>query len=649
MAADLDLMAREPGEQLYEYLKRLAEVAFARRQAAYEALQTTEQIAAYQERLRQSFIESLGGFPERTPLNARAVGELPGDGYRIEKIIFESQPDHHVTAALYLPPGLEPHAAVLVPCGHSEDGKANDPYQRVSILLARNGWAAFCYDPIAQGERDQILDADGKGKYNCTWEHTLTGMGCIPLGINTARYRIWDGIRALDYLCSRPDIDASRLGCTGNSGGGTLTSFLMALDPRIICAAPSCFLTSLRRIVETRLPQDAEQNIYREIVMGMEHADFLILRAPKPTLMCTATRDFFDISGSWDTFRQAKRIFGRLGYAERVDLAETDATHGFSMPLRVAAVRWMRRWLLGKDDAITEQDLAIRPPEELWCTPRGQVLYMPGEKSVFQLNAEMENTLSTQRAAYWAKHSKDEALATVRELIGARRPEELPACQAQSTGSIGREGYVVEKLLLQPEEGITLPALFFKPPQPLGEAYLYLHGEGKEADAGIGGPIQALTLQGHPVLAVDIRGMDDTDLTKPSRNHFRNYYLAYRLGKSYIGMWVEDILSCARWLASGGLDSVSRQVALLGVGEAGPAALHAAALEPDAFAAVTLRGSLISWASLVGTPEARSIHFLNAVHGALRVYDLPDLVRTFPPDKLEIEAPVDAQGRLVCA
>ena len=502
MAADLPTVGMcEPGELLYEYLKHLADEAFARRQAAYEALQTAEQIAAYQERLRQSFIENLGGFPERAPLNARVVGELPGDGYRIEKIIFESQPHHHVTASLYLPPGPGPHAAVIVPCGHSEDGKANDPYQRASILLALNGLAAFCYDPIAQGERDQILDAEGKGKYNCTWEHTLTGMGCIPLGINTARYRIYDGMRALDYLCSRPDIDSSRLGCTGNSGGGTLTSFLMALDPRIACAAPSCFLTSQQRIVETRLPQDAEQNIHREIAMGLEHADFLILRAPKPTLMCTATRDFFDIAGSWDTFRQAKRIFGRLGYAERVDLAETDAEHGFSMPLRVAAVRWMRRWLLGKDDAITEPELIIRPPEELWCTPRGQVLYLPGEKSVFQLNAEMEDALSTQRASYWRGHSQGEALAAVRELIGARRLEELPDCQARSVGGTDREGYVIEKLFLQPEEGVVLPALFFGPPQPQGKAYLYVHGEGKEADAGINGPIEALALQGHPVLA----------------------------------------------------------------------------------------------------------------------------------------------------
>ena len=608
---------------------------------------TVEQIAAYQERLRQSFIENLGGFPERTPLNARVVDELAGAGYRIEKVIFESQPDHHVTASLYLPPGSGPHAAVLVPCGHSEDGKANDPYQRVSILLALNGLAAFCYDPIAQGERDQILDAEGKGKYNCTWEHNLVGMGCIPLGTNTARYRIYDGMRALDYLCSRPDIDASRLGCTGNSGGGTLTSFLMALDPRIACAAPSCFLTSLRRLVETRLAQDAEQNIYREIAMGLEHADFLILRAPKPTLMCTATRDFFDISGSWDTFRQAKRIFGRLGHAERVDLAETDATHGFSMPLRVAAVRWMRRWLLGQDDAITEPELTIRPPEELWCTPRGQVLYLPGEKSVFQLNAEMENTLSAQRANCWDNHSKDEARATVRELIGARHLEDLPTCQAQVVGSTDRGSYVIDNLLLQPEEGISLPALFFKPPQSCEKAYLYVHGEGKEADAGIGGPIEALALQGCPVLAVDLRGVGDADLTKPSRSHFRNYFLAYRLGKTYIGMWTEDILSCARWLASGGLEGVSRQIALIGVGEAGPAALHAAALEPGTFAAITLRRSLVSWANLVQTPEARSICFLNTVHGALRVYDLPDLVSLFSPDKLKVEAPLDAQGQLI--
>src|SRR4029079_19636812 len=125
---------------------------------------------------------------------------------------------------------------------------------------------------------------------------------------------------SLDYLVSRPEVDAKKLGCTGNSGGGTLTAYLMALDERIQCAAPSCYITSLEKLFATLGPQDAEQNIPGQVAFHMEHADYLNMRAPRPTLLCTATRDFFNIEGTWTTFREATNIYGKLGHSERVNL-----------------------------------------------------------------------------------------------------------------------------------------------------------------------------------------------------------------------------------------------------------------------------------------------------------------------------------------
>jgi cephalosporin-C deacetylase-like acetyl esterase len=244
-------------QMLSRYLKKRAYEAIDRREAEYEKLKTVQQIAEHQARQREFFFQQLGPLPERTPLNPRLVGTIDGDGYRIEKIIFESQPKHYVTALLYLPAGdnssegkRQKIPAVLVPCGHTSNGKIG--YQKPCILLAKNGIAAFCYDPIGQGERYQILDEAGKPRFRSTTEHTLVGAGCIPLGRNAATYRVWDGMRALDYLCTRDDIDANRLGCTGNSGGGRLTEYLMALDPRIVCAAPGCCVTSFRRRIETQ-------------------------------------------------------------------------------------------------------------------------------------------------------------------------------------------------------------------------------------------------------------------------------------------------------------------------------------------------------------------------------------------------------------
>ena len=111
-----------------------------------------------------------------------------------------------------------------------------------------------------------------------------------------------------------------------------MTSYLMALDDRIAVAAPSCFITSLERLFATIGPQDAEQNITGQVAAGLEHADFITMRAPKPTLLTVGTRDFFDIQGSWDSFREVKLIYGRLGFGERVDLFESDEPHGFTTP-----------------------------------------------------------------------------------------------------------------------------------------------------------------------------------------------------------------------------------------------------------------------------------------------------------------------------
>src|SRR5581483_1619393 len=216
------------------YLLAEAQKCFDRRRAEVAALKTPDDVRRRQERLRTRFIEALGGFPERTPLNAVIVGKAQRDGYSIEKVIYESRPHHHVTATLYLPAGKGPFPGVLMPIGHSSNVKAADYIQRGCILLAKHVLAALAYDPIGQGERRQLLDGMGKPAIsNSTTEHTLVGIGALLVGQNTATYRIWDGIRSLDYLASRPEIDPQRLGCTGCSGGGTLTAYLMALDDRI--------------------------------------------------------------------------------------------------------------------------------------------------------------------------------------------------------------------------------------------------------------------------------------------------------------------------------------------------------------------------------------------------------------------------------
>ncbi|MDD4869205.1 MAG: acetylxylan esterase [Kiritimatiellae bacterium] len=632
--------ANAPYMTFEAYLNAQAFAALDRRQTEFEKLKTLEQIKNYQNRTRRFFVEQLGGFPERTPLNEQLVGTLEGDGYRVEKVIYESEPQHHVTALLYLPLGQPPFPGVLVPCGHSSNGKAGETYQRISILLAKNGLAALCYDPIGQGERAQILNKKEKAEYGSTTEHTMAGIGAILVGRNVARYRIWDGIRGIDYLQSRRDIDPIRIGCTGNSGGGTLTSYLMALDARIACAAPSCYLTSFRRLLETAGSQDAEQNIFSQIAFGMDHADYIIMRAPRPTLMCTATRDFFDIRGSWDAFREAKRIYARFGYPHCVNLVETDETHGFTTDLRVGSVRWMRRWLLGKDDDTTESDFPIRKDKEIQCTMNGQVMLMPEERSVFDLNIEYESVLAAKRQEFWAKTPKTDALKAVRDIVKVRKLEELPEVKSRLVGTIQRNGYRIEKLALEPEPNVVLPALAFLPARPCEITYLYLNDQGKQADASVGGAIEKIVHKGYIVLAVDMRGFGETKHSSkkwyggmfgPNAGHF---YLAYLLGKSLVSLWTEDVLICARFLKNYQSNGLPRKVILAGIGDICIPALHAVALEPQLFEKLELHRAPVSWADVVRTPAATN-QIATIIHGALKVYDLPDLVKSLGPEKVK--------------
>ena len=656
-AEDLTVLGEEvngtpPGDMMKQYMLSLAEQLREQWNTDYENRKTPEQITEYQKRLKSKFIEALGGFPERTPLNAQVSGTVKRQGYIVEKIIFESQPAHYVTALLFLPDDdrfKKPYPGVLIPCGHSAQAKGYDLYQRTGALMALNGMAAMVFDPIDQGERSQLLDDNGKAPFWGTRSHTMVGVGAILLGQNTARFEIWDGMRAIDYLQSRAEIDGGKIGRTGNSGGGTQTSYFMALDDRITAAAPSCYITSFDRILNTIGCQDAEQNIYGQLAFGMDHADYIMMRAPKPTLICCATKDFFDISGVWDSYRYAKRLYTRMGFAERVNLIETDNTHGYNLDLRQGAARWMARWLLACDKPITEPaEIELLADEESLCTADGQVMNLKNARSVYDLNIEYENKLAKQRKKRWSKPDKNNALQIVRTVTNIRKPADLPKLGIEEMGVVKRDGYTIEKLILIPEKGIYLTALKFVPDEKTGDVVLYLNEDGKATDAAVEGPIEKLVKEGKTVFAVDVRGTGETKQTKQRYGapffgtDGQDVYAAYVMGRSYVAMRSEDILIAAQY-AIADIEPQSKTVALVAIGNVGVPALHAAALESKLFESVTLTGTLSSWSSIIHNKTSDN-QLVNTVHGALKVYDLPDLAAAIR-DKITIIQPLDASGK----
>ncbi len=636
-----------PAEMMTLYLRGKLLDAFDHRAEVLEQdLATPESILARGQRMRDFFVQQLGGWPEKTPLNPQVVGGDERDGFRYEKIIYESRPNFFVTAILYLPVTDGPYPAVLVPCGHDATGKAAEAYQRAAIFLAHNGVAAMIYDPIGQGERSQLLDADGKQKYGATIEHTMTAVSCIPLGLNVAGYRIWDGIRGIDYLCSRDDIDPARIGCTGNSGGGTLTSYIMALDERVQCAAPSCYITSLKNLIIKDGPHDGEQNIAGALGFGMDQGDYILMRAPKPTLICCATRDFFPIAGTWDSFRIAKRAYTKLGFEERVNLAEADEQHGYTPLLRQAMARWMLRWLKGLDEPVVEGDFDVLTDEEVQVTPKGQVLLLDGAKSVFDINAEVDATLAESRKT----EPKENVLTKVREITGIRPLADLPEPNVVVVSETKEDGYALRRVVLTPEIGIELPAYVYVPEAFNGEAVCAVAADKGDIDAD---SLAVLARGGALVIAPDLRGLGETTSNWTHGEAWDQAFgpgykataLAYLLGRPILTMRAEDVLVCSRFAATYENGGAPRQVQLLAQGVAGPPALHAAALEPDLFSKVRLERALLSWSSVVRTPETVR-QYENTVHGALRAYDLTDLVASLG-DKAELIDPTDAQGQLI--
>ena len=662
--------ASKPAEVFESWLVREFNTLCERRSAAFEKMIKSEAACkAWQQERRAFFLERIGGLPERTHLNPQITGTLHGKGYRVEKIILETRPAFHLTANLYLPETPPPWPAVLVPCGHSHEGKAVGQYQLICMLLARHGMAAMCYDPIGQGERYQMLDlARERAVFDdaphvkvphpnvrlmCTTEHTMTGISSALIGANAAQFRIWDGMRVIDYLQSRQDILADKIGCTGNSGGGTETAYLMALDDRIAAAAPGCYLTTFKKLIETKGPQDGEQNIAGQIAFGMDEADYCIMRAPKPTLICAGTRDVtFDFGGTMDVFREAKRFYSRLGHSDLIDIAAPDAPHGFTLQLREAVTRFMARHLLGKDIVVREieklpdsfDDNQLRDlsksdwtPEQLQCTPKGQVRLLPGERSVFQINAETAARLKSSRESGLGPQ-------TIRETIAAA--EAISAPQVESIAKIAREGFTIEKLALKAENAFQLPALLYSPAKPNGDAILYLHGESMVKDSQA---IEQLVKAGNVVLAAELRGIGETEtgLRRKSFGAGRfgrdnlEILTAYLMGKSFVGMRTDDVRSWAHFLKS-----KATRIDLIATGEAAIPALHAAALEPDAFRKITLRRMIRSYETLVGEGETHD-QTVNLVHGILRHYDLPDLIELVGKERVTIEEPVDGMGKVV--
>jgi len=656
-------LEKEYARMLPAYLLRLAAAQTETRLNRLNAIQGPDDFKPWQEANRKKFLELIGGLPEeRAPLRAQVVGEFAREGYAVRKVIFESLPEFYVTANLYVPTaGRAPYPAVLAPCGHSENGKAYDIYQHLFIGLAKRGYVVLSYDPLGQGERldywDFVLNQPLFRAY-----HGMAGIQEYLLGQNLARYFIWDGIRGLDYLASLPEVDADHLAVTGNSGGGTLTTYISMLDPRVKAASIVTFITSIPKKIEARdldVESDPEQDIPGLLAAGIDHTEFIGMIAPRPVMIGAATRDFFPIEGTRQTFSEVQALYKKLGVPERVQMVEFDHRHMYSQPLREATYAWFDRWLKGIENAAPEPAIITEKDATLQCTPTGQVLTSLGGKTVYDFNRARTEALTKQLAGRRLEPNFRKELATsIRERLALPSLTTQPRLQKIATVEAG--DLIVEKLLLETEAGIVVPVRIIRAKGrsgPPGQAsrlptVVYLRDRQGEEDSP--SLFSALAREGRLVAVADVRGFGETWAPGSVRETSEGYYhprdgrdadftyAAYFLGRSLLGMRVWDALTVAAYVRSRS-DVDSQRLVMVGRGWAGPVALFTAALDA-AISGVVVEGAPASYAAIASSKlYAQPVSLF--VPGVLQDFDLEDVCFALAPRPVLVLNPQDPLTR----
>ena len=512
----------EPGPRITPYLQYQLAQAWRQddqRRAVFEAVRTEADLHALRSALRARVIEIIGGLPEtKTPLNARVVGTVPRDGYRIEKVVFESLPGLHVTALVYVPdgPAGSRRPAVLVACGHAPDGKAFRNYQEISGQLARRGYVVLCWDPVGQGERSQFFDvARGRSRYNLVCgEHAVLGNLACLAGTSLVRFMVWDGMRAVDYLLTRPEVDPARLAVTGTSGGGFQSLYLGALDERIGVVAPSCFVTALPMRMANRIfedpDSDPEQDPYRLVAAGIDHAGLLLLVYPRPFILAAAVKDFFPIEGTRKTFREVAALYAAFGRGDRAAMAEGVHGHMYSPENRRAAFAVLDR-VSGLPERRDLDAVEVLDPAALRCTPSGQVrVDLPG-RSLTEIIREDFRARAAGPAFTVSDLYRGQGYPGIRNWPVVMHPGRTAAAIAWETaGGSTVDGVRIDRYRLHHSHGLVLPVLHVhRPGAAPARTVLDLALDGKVVEADWP-EVRGLLDAGDAVVSFDLRATGET-------------------------------------------------------------------------------------------------------------------------------------------
>jgi len=648
-----------PREQMIGFLNGIAKTQLDARSRAVTGIRNSIDADRRKAEVREKILRLIGGLPEgRGPVAIREFHKTSVEGFRVERIAYESQPGFWVTANVYVPEeGSGPFPAIVLAPGHGAGGKSEN--WNWGGNFARNGIMALAYDPIGQGERLQYYAADPQKSFigNPTGEHGEANIGPMLIGDNIARYMVNDAMRGVDYLVSRKDVDATRIGAFGCSGGGTSTAYFAALDDRVKVAASACYITSFSELLaSTTGAQDAEQSIPHFIEQGLDFADWVEAFAPKPYAVISTMDDMFPFEGARQTVDEVKRFYATYASENKIQWITGPGGHGNLGPVSPAIMKFFTVNLKRTSDEPSFTALRAPTPTATIVTNNGQVSTEFREPStVYSLNRKRAESRMAKQTE-WASKSDVPPLQTrlradIRSLTGAVIEPGAEFTHVAINATERRESYRVETIAMTSDDNMEIAGYVAVPNLITSAmpAVLIMDTRPASSLVAAGGDVDRLAKAGRIVMVFDARP------TPPGTESIKSPYLgpfnllslrSFLVGRSIIGLRIDDTLRAVNWLAER-RDVDRNSITVYGSGPLGMVALHAAVLD-SRISKVVVANTLTSYRMIVDEPVHRNVSEI-VIPGVLQRYDTTDLLTAIYPRPVIYISPQDALGDAVRA
>jgi cephalosporin-C deacetylase-like acetyl esterase len=616
------------GPQVTPYLLYQSALAWNEdelRRERWSKVMTEEDLLKLRAELRESLLEVIGGLPtEKTDLHANITGTIAATGFHIDKLIYQSLPGFYVTALVYVPDnGDKVHPAILVSAGHAANGK--DHYQALCQRLVLRGYLVISWDPVGQGERSQFWDAHAKkSRYNLICgEHAVMGNLAYLAGANLARWEVWDGMRALDYLLTRSDVDGERISITGTSGGGFQAALLGALDDRIKVVIPSCYITALPMRIENRVfadpDSDPEQDLFGLISKGVDNAGMLLAMYPRAVMVATAALDFFPVQGARSSYSEVSTFYKRFGHGDRIEFVESYNRHEYSLGNQEAALLFLDRFNgmpvrhgLPPVTAFSDADLRV--------TRSGQIsVDHPESHTLLQLIASYSaetshRTLKTLAELYKSEQDPNIASWSVGRYAGSSPPGEL---RWEAVGTSAAGTVQIDRYVLHHSTYLEMPLLHFhdQGSHPRG-AVLWFGFDGK-ASPKDWAQISSLISDGYEVFSFDFRGLGETRMnyrvdSSPAQSNFDESYVnplggvladyvynSLLTGRPYFLQLMDDLEIAELFVRNRDPHQPPQPLALAATGDAYTLAIRYREVDPQVTILTPDSAPLLDWSTLV--------------------------------------------------